>query len=160
MNIVFDKCTDALGYASKTKSFGVFYSAEGSDNTNIHTHECCEILLLKNGGSTFLVDGKVYDATDGSLFFMNQFEPHKITFSDEEKAERWVLQIHPDFMLNFSTGKTNLAKCFYTKKPDKSNKIQLDEETFKCMYGYFEGLGKEYEFADDVKKQNIVIEQK
>ncbi len=157
MSIVFDKCTDALEYASRTKTFGVFYSTENSHNTNIHTHECCEILLLKKGGSNFLIDGKVYDATDSSLFFMNQFEPHKITFSDGEKAERWVLQIHPEFMLNFSTGKTNLAKCFYAKN-EKNNKIQLDNETFDCIYDYFQSLNKEYEFADDIIKQNIVIQ--
>ena len=155
MKIIFDKCSDALDYANKTRSFALFHSTQTSVNPNIHTHDCCEIFLLKEGGHSFLIDGKVYDATDKSLFFMNQYEPHKITFSSEKKIDRWVLQLHPEFMLNFSTNETNLAKCFYSKS---SNKIQLDEEDFILISNYFEKLTEEYKFADDVKKQNIVIE--
>ncbi len=154
MKVVFDKCSNALDYANKTKSFGLFYSTENSLNPNIHTHECCEILLLKEGGSSFLIDGKVYDATDGSLFFMNQYEAHKITFCAEKNIERWVLQIHPEFMINHSTNNTNIAKCFYMKQ---SNKIQLDDKDFARITECFEGLSKEYEFADDIIKQNLVI---
>ena len=155
MKVVFNKCSDALDYANTTKSFGIFYSKESSFNTNIHTHECCEIFLLKKGGHTFLIDGKVYDATDGSLFIMNQFEPHKITFLPNENVERWAIHIHPEFMLNYSTKKTNLAKCFYSKS---TNKIQLTEDDFERIDKYFQKINTEYNFADEIIKQNIIIE--
>ena len=45
MNILFDKCTKALDYASKTKTYGVFYSEKTDADTNVHVHECCEIFL-------------------------------------------------------------------------------------------------------------------
>ena len=102
-----------------------------------------------------MIDDKVYDATDGSLFFMNQYEPHKIIFSPEKKIDRWVLQLHPEFMLNFSTNKTNLAKCFYSKN---TNKIQLNNEDLILITNYFQKLTEEFKYADDVIKQNTVIE--
>ena len=155
MNIVFNECSDALDYAIKTKTFGVFYSNKYSPNTNIHTHECCEILILKKGGNSFLVDGRVYDATDGSLFFMNQFEPHKITFHSGEEVERLAIHIHPDFMMSFSTANTNLAKCFYSKK---SNKIQLNDVDMTVITDYFNKLNTEYAYADDITKECVVIQ--
>ncbi len=155
MKIVFDKCFDALNHANSTKTFGIFHSTENSFNTDIHTHECCEMLLLKKGGNTFLIDGKVYDATDGSLFIMNQFESHKISFLQNAKIERWAVHIHPEFMINFSTNNTNLVKCFYSKN---TNKIQLKSDEFKRILEYFHKLNEEYKFADDIIKQNLIIE--
>lgn len=157
MNIFFDTCTEALEYAIQNKSFGIFHSRENLKSTNIHTHECCEIFLCVKGGKHFLVDGKIYDAEDGSLFFMNQFEPHKITFLEDCEVERYVLQVHPEFMLRFSTQETVLSKCFYNKKSDCGNKISLSKEEVTFLVSCFEELSAVYAFADDVIKQSIVL---
>lgn len=158
MDICFDKCAKALDYAIKNKSFGLFHSTENTTNTSIHTHECCEIFFCLKGGNNFLIDGRVYDAEDGDLFFMNQFEPHKITFLPGKPVERYVLQIHPDFMLHFSTEQTNLAECFYRKSPKKCNKISLNHEQQSLFREYFSGLEQKYDFADDVIKQSIAMQ--
>ena len=56
MNVFFDKCTDAIDFAVKTKSFGIFHSTKNLPSPNVHTHECFEILLCVRGGKNFLID--------------------------------------------------------------------------------------------------------
>ncbi len=155
MNVTFDKCADALEYAIKTKTYGMFHSTINNANQNIHTHECCEIFLCIKGGNNFLIDGKLYDANNGDLFYMNQFEAHKITFMPGNDVERFILQVHPEFMLNFSTEITNLSACFYRK--NKYNKIELDKENLLFFKNIFAELEKENDFADDIIKQSLVI---
>ncbi len=155
MPAVFDKCSDALEYAVKNKSFAVFYSRENTPNFNIHTHECCEIFLCLKGGNTFLIDGKVYDIKSGDLFFMNQFEPHKVTFLPGEAVERYVLHIHPDFIYSASTDLTELSKCFYSSG---FNKISLESMELGIFKEYFKKLDTDYEFADDVIKNSVVVQ--
>lgn len=157
MKIVFEKCSDALDYAIKHKSFGVFHSADNTPNTNIHTHECCEVFLCLKGGNSFLIDGRIYDVKDGDMFFMNQYEPHKVTFLPDKPAERYVLQVHPEFILNFSTDKTKLSKCFYSRSKKRCNRLSLSKDELAVFKHYFQELEKEYEFADDVIKQSIVM---
>ncbi len=156
MNNVFDTCKDALRYAIEHQSFGVYHSRENLQSTNVHTHECCEIFLCLKGGSTFLIDGRVYSVDDGSLFFMNQFEPHKITFLKEAEVDRYVLQIHPELMLRLSTQQTVLSDCFYHKGPH-CNKILLSAHELSIFQGYFEELSREYPMADDVIKNSIIM---
>lgn len=158
MQVAFDNCAQALDFAINNKSFGLFHSTENKPNTNIHTHECCEIFLCLKGGNNFLIDGNIYDAEDGDLFFMNQFETHKITFMPYNPVERYVLQIHPEFIFNFSTENTDLSQCFYSKHPHKCHRIHLggaDLELFKCL---FDVLTTEYEYGDDVIKRNVVVQ--
>lgn len=155
MKITFDKCSDALNYAIKTKTFGVFHSRESSYNQNIHTHECCEIFLCIEGGKSFLIDGKVYDVNDGDLFFMNQFEAHKITFLSNTEVERYVLQVHPEFLLSFSSENTNLASCFYNR--DKYNKIPLEKKELSVFLDYFKVFEKDNGFGDDIIKQSTAL---
>lgn len=157
MNIRFCTCAEALEYSIRNKSFGVFHSKENLNSTNIHTHECCEVFLCVKGGKHFLIDGKIYDVEDGSLFIMNQFEPHKITFLEESEVERYVLQIHPEFMIRFSTKQTVLSKCFYNKKSNGGNKISLSNEEIAFFVRCFEELSGEYDFGDDVIKQSIAL---
>lgn len=155
MRVVFDKCYLALDYAINTKSFGIFHSTENNPDSDMHTHECCEVFLCIKGGSTFLIDGRVYEANDGDIFFMNQYEAHKITFKQNCDVERYVLQIHPEFIMSFSTENTNLANCFYKK--NKYNKISLDKENFDYIKNLFSDMESEYKFADDIIKQSKIL---
>lgn len=102
-----------------------------------------------------MIDGKVYDVNNGDLFYMNQFEAHKITFLPDSEIERYILQVHPEFMLAFSTEKTNLSGCFYRK--DKYNKISLDKENLSFFIKIFSALEDNYDFADDVVKQSLAL---
>ncbi len=153
MNVFFDKCSDALDFATETKTFGIFYSKESFASSNIHTHECCEILFAEHGGKTFLIDDKVYSINDGDLFIINQFEAHKITFESNSPAERYTLQIHPDFLYSTSSDFSDLSQCFYLRTEDTTHRLPLEESDIQYLKEIFKTLSTSHGFGDDVIKK-------
>lgn len=158
MKCMFDKCFDAISYASENRTFGVYYSEKQNPDLNIHIHDCCEVLVCISGGMSFLINDKVYDVNDGDIFIINQFEAHKITFAPEKCFRRFVMQVHPQFLYSQSTVKTNLSYCFYARGNGISNKISLDDESKKKLLDLFGKLSKESSFGDDIIKTNIATE--
>ena len=158
MNIYFDKCSDALSFATNTKTLGVFYSKENTSSLNVHTHECCEILFCIKGGRNFLIDDKIYKINDGDIFIINQFEAHKITFEVDCPIERFTLQIHPEFIFSTSTDLTDLSKCFYIRNKNTSNCLSLSSPDKEYLLGLFLSLKNDYDYGDDVMKKSIIMQ--
>lgn len=155
MNVWFTHCRQALTYAAEHKSFGVFHSTENNPDGEIHTHNCCELLLCVKGGKNFLINDRVYEAQDGDLFIANQFEAHKVTFWDNAAVERYVIQIHPDFLFSSSTDQTDLSACFYHRPAEFSHRLPLSPEEQEQLVDWLKQLEQSYEFGDDVIKRSI-----
>jgi AraC-like DNA-binding protein len=153
---VFDQCREAIEYANRTKTFGVYYSERQSPDQNIHVHECCEVLLCLAGGEHFLIDNRVYDVGNGDLFVINQFEAHKVTVQDDSTFKRFVLQIHPTFLYANSTETTNLLDCFLHDRGSR-NKLSLSPEEAKAMTDMFRELNEVNAYGDDLLKKYTVL---
>lgn len=158
MNVFYDKCTLALDAAASSKSFAVFHSTDNNANLNIHTHECCEVLYCLKGGKNFLIDDKIYRVHDGDLFIMNQFEAHKITFEPGQEVERYVFEIHPEFIFSASTQQTDLSRCFYTRRDDTSNRIELSEKDHLKMKEFTRRMYQKHGYGDDIIKSAVMSE--
>lgn len=156
MNYFFTKCSDAVKHATKTESFGAFYSNEKNPTRAVHVHECCEIFLCIEGGSHFLVDNRVYDANDGDLFVVNQFEAHKVVAGRGEKFSRYILHVHPSFLYSSSFGDFNPANCFYS--PNKATRVSLSQQEREHMVALFEELRTDFPYADDAYKRLRALE--
>lgn len=155
MAFLFTKSADAIKKAMEARTFGVYYSETQEQDLNIHIHDCCEILLCLSGGNSFLIDGKVYDVQEGDVFVINQFEAHKITPDPDNIFARFVLQIHPDYLLANSTKNTDLSHCFYAQS---GNKITLTDEEIAKFEQLVMLFRKDNGFGDDVIK-NIAVNQ-
>jgi hypothetical protein len=108
------------------------------------------VLFCISGGKNFLINDKVYEVSGGDVYIINQFEPHKITFKNDEVIERYVLQIHPMFLYENSTENTDLSKCFYTRGDNISNRISLSAADANKLKTMLEQLNQEDEYAIDV----------
>lgn len=157
MNILFDKCTKALDYATKSKTYGAFYSEKTDADTNVHVHECCEVFFNISGGKSYLIGDRVYEVEKGDLFIINQFEAHKITCLENIAFKRFVLEIHPAFIYSCSTETTDLSHCFYTRGENVSNKISLSENEQAELTAMFETLKSDNKFGDDIIKNSAVL---
>ena len=151
MKCFFDACTDAVKFATETKSFGVFFSEEKNQFEKVHIHECCEIFLCLKGGSSFLIDDRIYDISDGDLFIINQFEAHKVVSNNPDKFLRYILHVHPSFLYANSFGDVNLADCFYS--PEKVTKISLTTEERQKLTSLFSALKNDYSYGDEMYKK-------
>lgn len=156
MPFLFTKCDDAIKKATDTHTFGLYYSETQSQDLSIHVHDCCEILLCLSGGNTFLIDGKAYEANDGDLFVLNQFEPHKITADQSRVFAHFALQIHPEYLLKHSTEFSDLSRCFYTRGDGISHKISLTDAEIAEIEQLFMLFRKNIGFGDDVLKNAAV----
>lgn len=152
MQICFEKCADAVAYAIENKSFAMFHSFDNTVNLNMHTHDCCELLLCICGGRNFLIDDRVYEACRGDIFVVNQFETHKLTLTGNGSAERYVLQLHPEFLFSISTEETDLSACFYARRDDVPNKVRLSDSELALAEELFSELSAEHGFGDDIIK--------
>lgn len=157
MQVVFKTCANAIDNAIKNKSFGCFYSEKSIETTDIHVHECCEIFFCISGGKTFFIDNRVYEASDGDVFLLNPFEAHKIT-SEKNEFKRFVIQVHPAFLYNNSTTETALAKGFYTRGENITQRLSLSDDELLKMFEFVKRLESENEFGDDVLKTTTAIE--
>jgi AraC-like DNA-binding protein len=158
MEIVFYKCTDAIDCVAQNKAFSCFHSTAPITGDNIHTHDCCEIFFCTKGSGSVFVDEKIYKISSGDMLVMNQFEAHKISSDNASLFERYVLQIHPSFLYNWSTTETNLARCFNVRSTSISHKIQLDASKADKLENMFKRLSNTEDFGDDVIKTITAIE--
>ena len=156
MPFLFSKCADAIANANDTHTFGAYYSEVQNPDLNIHVHDCCEVLLCLSGGNNFLIDGKAYDVNDGDLFILNQFEPHKITADPNRIFARFILQIHPEYLIANSTEETDLSRCFYTRGDGISNKISLTNREIAEIEKLFILFRADNGFGDDILKNAAV----
>lgn len=151
MKCFFDVCSEAVNHATETKCFGAFFSDIKNQNQEVHIHECCEIFLCLEGGSSFLIDDKIYDISDGDLFIINQFEAHKVVPDKRDRFLRYILHVHPAFLYANSIGDIRLSDCFYS--PEKAAKTSLSPSEVKKMTSLFEALRTEYPYGDEMYKK-------
>ena len=156
MPFLFSKDFDAIKNALNNRSFGACYSEIPENDLNVHTHDCCEVFLCLSGGSTFLIDGEIYDVSDGDLFVINQFEPHKIIPKPDAIFARFALQIHPEYLAINSTKETDLSYCFYTRGENFSNKITLNDKEITEIEQLFILFRTNNIYGDDILKNAAV----
>lgn len=158
MNIIFSKCSEAINHSLTGGKYGIFYSKNSVPETSIHVHDCCEILFCVSGGDTFLIDNSIFSVNDGDIFIINQFEPHKITYKENEVFERYVIQLHPSFIYNSSTDITDLSHCFYSRTTPDCNQLSLSQTEKKYILSLIDKLREYNSFGDDILKNNIITE--
>ena len=156
MKSFFSTCHEAIDFAIKNKSFGLYYSETTKPNLLIHMHDCCEIFLSLSDGDSFLIDDKIYNIRANTLFIMNQFEAHKVNAYSKEKFIRFSLHIHPEFIYQNSTPEIDLYKCFYPER--KLDCINLSEEETEKLKNLFSSLSQNYGYCDDLYKKIRTVE--
>ncbi len=156
MPFLYTKFEGAIENAISTRSYGVYYSEAPENSPEIHVHDCCEVILFLSDGNKVFIDGKLYDAKNGDLFLVNQFEAHKIITSSNGMFARFSILIHPDFLLKNSTEQTDLSRCFFERDSAFSHRISLnDREIFELEHRlllFRRNLG----YGDDVAKNATV----
>lgn len=158
MNVVFSECSEAIKRAIDTKSYGVFYSDESKPNIEIHIHECCEILFCVSGGKSFFIGDRIYEAEDGDVFVLNQYEAHKITAAENDTFIRYVMQVHPAFIYGASSTDTDLSCCFTLRGDNITHKIPQSKEESEKLLHIFRKFSHSASVGDDILKNIAAME--
>ena len=124
----FSSCKLAIQSCLETKSFAVAHLYNDDKPMDMHIHDCYEIYYSISGGKQFLIDNRFYDIQPGDIFFINQYESHYLSQLDRAVHERFVLEIHPDFLTSLSSEQTDLNLCNHFRSDELSHKLHLTEE--------------------------------
>ncbi len=64
---------------------------EGVEEYPLHTHPICEILFVKKGNITYMIEGKSYSINKNTLIFTRPSKGHSIIFKDNSDYERYLI---------------------------------------------------------------------
>ena len=125
---------------------------------DIHIHDCYEIYYSISGGKQFLIDNRFYDINPGDLFIINQFESHYVSQINNMVHERIVISIHPDFLKEISTIKTDLSYCFTERDQLFSHRISLNKEQQNRFLYFISKITTSNEFGSDMIERAAFME--
>lgn len=156
--LIYESCKLAVESCLETKTFAIARLYSDDKTMGIHIHDCYEIYFSIAGGKQFLIDNRVYEFGPGDIFFINQYESHYLSQIDETTHERIGLSIHPKYLKQFSTPKTDLSYCFTYRDTAFGHRITLTEEEKKRFMYYIHKLSEHNDYGQDVLDHAFFLE--
>lgn len=154
----FASCQESMQYCIDNVYFSVAHLYKEEKSMNMHIHDCCEIYYSISGGKQFLIDNKFYSIKPGDLFVINQYESHYLTQVDKEVHERIVLSIHPDFVKEISSPKTDLSNCFTKRNQNYSHKLSLTKAQQKRFIYFINKITSASGYGSDLLERSTFTE--
>ncbi len=151
-------CKDAMQTSIENKYFAVAHLYKDEKVMAMHIHDCYELYFSISGGKQFLIDNKLYPIEPGDIFMINQYESHYVSQLDQGVHERIVIMIHPDFIKEMSSDKTNLNYCFEHSESGQSHRLHLTPDQQKRFLYYINKLLTTNDYGADLAERAIFTE--
>lgn len=151
-------CKESMKQCMDTHTFAFAHLYNDEKAMDMHIHDCYEIYYSISGGKQFLIDNYFYDINDGDIFLINQFESHYLTQIDQQKHERIILSIDPDYLKQISTGQTNLNHCFQFRGTDMPHQLHLSAEEQTRFIYFIHKLRSNSGFGEDILDRATFLE--
>lgn len=108
-----------------------------AQNRDFHFHNCYELYLLLDGEISYFVEQSCYHMKPGDMMIFTDQEIHKAVNRLDTPFTRMVIHIDPLYVWQFSTGQTNLLRCFHQHRPGMHNLLSLSPERQLAFQDYF-----------------------
>ncbi len=154
----FTSCKAAITECLENKYYAIAHLHQEESIMNMHIHDCYEIYYSISGGKQFLIDNRFYDINPGDLFIINQFESHCLTQINNIIHERIIITIHPDFLKEISTAKTDLNYCFTERNQIFNHRISLNKEQQHRFLYFISKITTSNEFGKDIIERVAFME--
>ena len=154
----FTSCKAAISECLKNKYYAIAHLHKEETIMNMHIHDCFEIYYSISGGKQFLIDNRFYDINPGDLFIINQFESHYLSQINNMVHERIIISIHPDFLKEISTAKTDLSYCFTERNQIFNHRISLNKEQQNRFLYFISKITTSNEFGSDIIERAASME--
>lgn len=126
-----------------------------------HNHDFFEVYFFISGRVTYMVEGKSYKLRQGDILLINNQELHKPIIESEDPYERFVIWVHPDFLIKQSSEKHNLLTCFETSTRNKYKLLRPESDmlgTIKKSFLKLEKICNSQSFGNDILKKVYLTE--
>ena len=124
----FDSCTKAIESCIETQTYSLAHLLSSEHTMDMHIHDCCEVYYSISGGQKFLINDSLYTFNPGDIFFINCNEGHHLLQVEAEKHERYIVNIHPQFLMKHSSVQTDLSFCFNSLNHPSGHMLSLTQK--------------------------------
>ncbi len=121
-------CHEAIDRCIATRRFAIAHLLQEEKTMAMHIHDCYELYYSISGGKQFLIDSTCYQMGPGDLFLINNYESHCVSRLDDDRHERIVISIHPEYVKALSSPDTDLNQCFRRREGHPLRKLSLAPE--------------------------------
>lgn len=149
---IFDSCTKAIESCIETQTYSLAHLLSSEHTMDMHIHDCYEIYYSVSGGKKFLIGNRLYNFEPGDIFFINCNEGHHLLQVDEEKHERYIVNIHPQYLVKHSSPQTDLSFCFNSESRPTGHMLSLtpkEQQRFLFLIHKLSALNSE-DFGSDI----------
>ena len=120
---------------------------------DLHHHDLYEILYIKEGKVTYIIEDKKYILEEGDMVLMSPTTLHKLDKILSNTSKRIILNFPASYVDKISTNHCDLLKAFEISLQKDIHKISFDKSLRKTIENYFEIMletqfSKEY--GDDI----------
>lgn len=121
-------CHEAIDRCIAARRFAIAHLLQEEKTMAMHIHDCYELYYSISGGKQFLIDSTCYPMGPGDLFLINNYESHCVSRLDDDRHERIVISIHPEYVKALSSPETDLTQCFRRREGHPLRKLSLAPE--------------------------------
>lgn len=154
----YDSCQAAIDSCISEKYFAIAHLYFEEKTKDMHIHDCYEVYYSICGGKQFLIDNQSYDIQPGDLFFINQYESHYLSQINKQEHERIVISIHPQWIKEISTPKTQMNYCFTHRQVGISHRISLNKNEQQRFMYFIHKITSLSGYGTDVMERAIFTE--
>lgn len=137
--------------------FSVAFLNRDEKTKEMHNHDLLEIYFSVSGGKWFVIDDSIYPMKDNDVFVINQFQTHRPEVLDDNRHQRYVFTIMPQFLISLSSPTTNLLQLFYNSD-DISRRISLNSLQKNRMMQLIGKLGNIQGHGADLLENSLLVE--
>lgn len=156
---IFSSCHEAVQACLQTKTFSIAHLFSVEKTMDMHIHDFYEVYYSISGGKQFLINDHLYNFKPGDIFFISHDESHHITQIEEEAHERYVLNIHPQYVKQVSSSQTDLSICFASEQSPFAHKVSLSpKEQQRFLYLIHKLSSTSKDFGQEILEQATFLE--
>ena len=154
----FTSCLKAMQACVDTQTFSIAHLSKEEATLEMHIHPCYELYYSISGGKQFLIDNKLYAIAPGDLFFINQYESHRLTDVQTDTHERIIVYFHPDFTKKCSSGLTDLDRCFAEHPDTFLHKVSLNFQQQERFLYLLNKITSASGYGSDITEHSAALE--
>ena len=117
-------------------------------NFKLHVHDDYELYCVVSGNVGYVVEGRVYKLTHGSLMIMRSAEIHKLIVYGNEKYERYTLNFTPELLQRYGFDRSVLD-AFLLRDIGEQNQYMPEEFSGVTPLGVFRQMERSMSLMAD-----------
>ena len=117
--------------------FILYKNNVGDVFNDLHHHDLYEILYIKEGKVSYIIEDKKYILEEGDMILMPPTVLHRLERILSNVSKRIILTFSEGYAKGLSTNNCDILKAFEISKQKKIHKISFDRSVRKTIESYF-----------------------